>query len=64
MKCAYCFGEIKGEPHVVRGRSYHPPTMAGKQAIDGTGCAQADKDLAAAIYRSPAEVAKGQTRLC
>lgn len=65
MKCAYCFGEIHGEPHVVRGRAYHPPRMdPGNRAFSGTGCANADKALEAAIYRTSPKVAEGQTRLC
>lgn len=63
-KCAYCFGEIVGEPHVVRGRTYHPPRMdPGNRAFSGTGCAQADKDLVNADYCKPAKVNSNQLRL-
>lgn len=56
--CAYCFGAISGEPHVVRNRPYHPPTMAGGKAIADSGCYVKDKALVAAIY--PPKVDKGQ----
>lgn len=54
-RCAYCFGLILGvEPHVVRGRSYHPPRMdPGNRAFKETGCAQADKELVAPYHKPP-----------
>lgn len=63
MKCFYCFGDIEGDPHIVRGRAYHPPRMVGNRALDGSGCADKDKPQGAAIYRPASKVSGDQLRL-
>jgi hypothetical protein len=57
--CGFCFGPIRDEPHVKRGRTYHPPKFVFGQWKGG--CAELDKP--GSVIKKPVAISTNQLSL-